>query len=121
MQRDVGGPGLVNSGGFVGGGFGVTGAIEGMAIATVLNGLTARTSIKTIMRIQGTGCGLFLLHTRATPDQLRIEMSRTLSGARTRETARTSATFTKSVYKPHAEGPFSVRERASGLGSGGGI
>ena len=27
----------------------------------------------------------------------------------------------KSVYKPHAEGPFSVRERASGLGSGGGI
>jgi len=27
----------------------------------------------------------------------------------------------KSVSKPHAEGPFSVRERASGLGSGGGI
>ena len=26
-----------------------------------------------------------------------------------------------SVSKPHAEGPFSVRERASGLGSGGGI
>ncbi len=27
----------------------------------------------------------------------------------------------KSVYKPHTEGPFSVRERASGLGSGGRI
>jgi len=27
----------------------------------------------------------------------------------------------KSVYKPHARGPLSVRERASGLGSGGGI
>ena len=27
----------------------------------------------------------------------------------------------KSVYKPHAEGPFPVQERASGLGSGGGI
>ncbi len=27
----------------------------------------------------------------------------------------------KSVYKPHAEGPFPVREKASGLGSGGGI
>src|SRR6266567_7155502 len=26
-----------------------------------------------------------------------------------------------SVSKPHAKGPFSVRERASGLGSGGGI
>jgi hypothetical protein len=77
---EIGGPGLVKKGGgFVGGGFGVTGAIEGMAIAAVLNGLTARTSIKTIVRIQGTGCELFLLHTRATPDQLRIEMSRTLS------------------------------------------
>jgi hypothetical protein len=76
---EIGGPGMVKKGGgFVGGGFGVTGAIEGMAIAAVLNGLTARTSIKTIVRIQGTRCELFLLHTRATPDQLRIEMSRTL-------------------------------------------
>jgi len=31
------------------------------------------------------------------------------------------ASVSKSVSKPHAEGPFSVRERASGLGSGGGI
>jgi hypothetical protein len=79
-QVEIGGPGLVKTGGgFVGGGFGVTGAIEGMAIAAVLNGLTARTSIKTIVRIQGTDCELFLLYTRATPDQLRIGMSRTLS------------------------------------------
>jgi len=27
----------------------------------------------------------------------------------------------KSVHKPHARGPFSVRERPSGLGGGGGI
>jgi hypothetical protein len=77
---EIGGPGLVKKGGgFVGGGFGVTGAIEGMAIAAVLNGLTAQTSIQTVVRIQGTGCELFLLHTSATPDQLRIGMSRTLS------------------------------------------
>lgn len=77
---EIGGHGLVKrGGGFVGGGFGVPGAIEGMAIAAVLNGLTARTSIKTVVRIQGTGCELFLLHTSATPDQLRIGMSRTLS------------------------------------------
>ena len=31
------------------------------------------------------------------------------------------ASVHESVHKPHAEGPFSVRERASGLGSGGGI
>jgi hypothetical protein len=76
---EIGGPGLVKvGGGFVGGGFGVTGAVEGMAIASVLNGLTSRTSIQTVVRIRGTNCELFLLHTRATPDQLRMELSRAL-------------------------------------------
>jgi len=85
---EIGGPGLIRrGGGFVGGGFGVTGAMEGMAIAAVLNGLTARTSIKTVVRIQGTGCELFLLYTKATPDQLRIEMSRTLGTIRSARAA----------------------------------
>jgi len=48
-RLEIGGPGLVKTGGgFVGGGFGARGAIEGMAIAAVLNGLTTRTSIKTV-------------------------------------------------------------------------
>lgn len=77
---EIGGPGLVKTGGgFVGGGFGVGGAIEGMAIATILNALT---SITTVVRIQGTGCELFLLHTRLTPERLRIEMSRPLGAIR---------------------------------------
>jgi hypothetical protein len=77
---DIGGPGLVSSGGgFAGGGFGLTGAVEGMAIASVLNGLTSRTSIKTILRVQGTNCELFLLNTRLTPDRLRMDLSRPLS------------------------------------------
>lgn len=81
-QVEIGGPGLIRrGGGFVGGGFGVT-AIEGMAIAAVLNGLTTRTSIKTIVRIQGTGCELFLLLTSVTPEQLRIELSRPLGAIR---------------------------------------
>lgn len=80
---EIGGPGVVKTGGgFVGGGFGATAAIEGMAIAAVLNGLTSRTSIKTVVRIQGTGCELFLLHTRVTPEQLRIELSRPLGAIR---------------------------------------
>jgi hypothetical protein len=80
---EIGGPGLVKTGGgFVGGGFGVQGAAEGMAIAAVLNALTTRTSITTILRIQGTGCELFLLHTKATPAQLRIELSRPLAAIR---------------------------------------
>jgi hypothetical protein len=74
---EIGGPGLVKTGdGFVGGGFGVSGAVEGMAIAAVLNTLTTRTSVKTIVQIQGTTCELFLLHTELAPEQLRIAMSR---------------------------------------------
>jgi hypothetical protein len=76
---EIGGPGLVRTGGgFVGGGFGAAGAIEGMAIASVLNGLTSRTSVKTIVRIQAANCELFLLHTRMPPDQLRIELAHPL-------------------------------------------
>jgi hypothetical protein len=61
---EIGGPGLVRSGGgFIGGGFGAVGALEGMTIAAVLNALTARTSITTIARVQATSCELFLLFT----------------------------------------------------------
>jgi len=90
----VGGPGLVKTGGgFVGGGFGMGGAVEGMAIAAVLNALTTRTSVKTIVRIQGTACELFLLHTKLAPAQLRIAMSRPLAAIRsTRATQATRGT-----------------------------
>ena len=85
---EIGGPGLVKTGGgFVGGGFGARGAIEGMAVAAVLNALTTRTSIKTIVRIQATGCELFLLHTRLTPEQLRITMSHPLGAIRSARAA----------------------------------
>jgi hypothetical protein len=85
---EIGGPGLVKTGGgFVGGGFGARGAIEGMAIAAVLNALTTRTSMTTIVRIQATGCELFLLHTRLTPEQLRITMSHPLGAIRSARAA----------------------------------
>ena len=86
---EIGAPGLVKSGGgFIGGGFEAVGAVEGMAIAAVLNGLTTRTSIKTVVRVQGTGCELFLLYTKSTPEQLRIELTRPLGAIRS---ARASA------------------------------
>ena len=80
---DIGGPGLIKSGGgFVGGGFGVTGAAEGLAIAAVLNALTTRTKIKTVVRVQATECELFLLCTTAEPEVLRIRLSRALGAIR---------------------------------------
>jgi Short C-terminal domain len=105
---EIGGPGLVKTGGrFVGGGFGVGGAIEGMAIATVLNALTTRTSIKTVVRIQGTGCELFLLHTRLTPEQLRIAMSRPLGAIRA---ARATQTAGRVQPEPSAASSAPVEE-----------
>jgi hypothetical protein len=66
-------------GGFIGGGFGVLGAVEGMGIASILNTLTSRTRYKTVARIQAPGCELFWLHTRVDPEQLRIALSRPLA------------------------------------------
>ena len=80
---EIGGPGLVKSGGgFIGGGFGAAGALEGMAVASVLNALTTKTTITTIVRVQATNCELFLLWTKTTPEQLRMELSRPLGAIR---------------------------------------
>jgi hypothetical protein len=73
---EIGGPGARQSGGgFAGGGFGLAGAAEGMLIATALNLLTKRTSIDTLICIQTTTAELFLHHSEATPDSLRIRLS----------------------------------------------
>jgi hypothetical protein len=80
---EIGGPGLVKSGGgFIGGGFGVVGALEGMALAAVLNALTTKTRIATIIRVQAAACELFLLWTQAPSEQLRIELSQPLGAIR---------------------------------------
>jgi hypothetical protein len=73
---EIGGPGAVRKGGgFVGGGFGLTGAAEGMAIAGVLNALTTRTTTTTVLRVQASAAELFLLNNVVAPDQLRIVLS----------------------------------------------
>jgi hypothetical protein len=90
---DIGGPGLVRSGGgFAGGGYGVTGAMEGMAIAAVLNALTTQTKIKTLVRLQAADCELFLLCTTTEPEALRIGLSRALSAIRQARAGNTAST-----------------------------
>jgi len=85
---EIGGPGLVRSGGgFFGGGRGVAGAAEGMAIAAMLNAVTTRTRIKTIIQIQATDSELFFLNTRTTPQDLRIHLSRCLGAVRNAQAA----------------------------------
>jgi hypothetical protein len=73
---EIGGPGAKKQGGgFIGGGFGLGGAAEGMLIASALNMLTTRTSIDTVICIQTKTAELFLHHGEATPDALRMQLS----------------------------------------------
>lgn len=62
-------------GGYVGGGFGVLGAAEGMAIAGLLNALTTSTEIQTTMRVESDTAEAFLFTDTATPQQLTMRLS----------------------------------------------
>jgi hypothetical protein len=85
---DIGGPGLVQRGsGFAGGGFGLVGMAQGMAIAALLNALTTRHKIQTVVRVQGANYEFFLLYTELTPEQLRIELSQPLGTIRQAQSA----------------------------------
>ncbi len=69
----VTGPGtVVSGGGFIGGGFGVEGALEGMAIAGVLNALTTKKSTQTFMTLTTNFGELHLHYGQMEPAALRI-------------------------------------------------
>jgi hypothetical protein len=116
---EIGGPGLVRSGGgFVGGGFGAVGALEGMAVAGVLNALTTRTSITTIIRVQAVNCELFLLHTKSAPEQLRIQLSRALGAIRAAKATAAQSTQAQSVPTRPASAAEELTKLASLLQAG---
>jgi hypothetical protein len=81
----VGGPGAVTKGGgFIGGGFGVQGAAEGMIVAAVLNGLTTKTTVNSLVRVTGRSAEV-IVHTSAlTPEQLELKLSPVLGRLRSR-------------------------------------
>lgn len=73
---EIGGPGLVtSSAGVMGGGFGLEGAAIGMGIASILNSMTSKSKINTILRFSWAGGELFLHTSRFTPDNARIALS----------------------------------------------
>lgn len=73
---DISGPGAISTGGgFVGGGFGAAGAIEGIAVATVLNALTTKSKIHTFISIT-TNIGEIHFHYGGMePNALRIALA----------------------------------------------
>jgi hypothetical protein len=80
----VGGRGMLterSGGGFIGGGFGLTGAIEGIALASALNALTTRTttSVETIVEFAAGPKALLLLTSDEPPDLLRTHLAAPLA------------------------------------------
>jgi hypothetical protein len=80
---DFSGPGRVTKGGgFIGGGFGLTGAAEGMLVASALNSLTTKSEIRSIIRWEAESLEAFFFTSEATPGDLRIKFSPVLSKIR---------------------------------------
>lgn len=76
VEFNITGPGLVTTGGgFIGGGFGVEGAIEGMAIAAVLNGLTTKTKIHTFITLITNFGELHLHYDKMEPAVMRVVLA----------------------------------------------
>jgi hypothetical protein len=72
LQLQFGGRGVVSNttdGGWVGGGFGLSGALKGAAIANLMNALTTRTttSIETVINFAWDGGSIALLNTTWPP------------------------------------------------------
>lgn len=73
---EVSGPGtLTSGGGLIGGGFGVAGALEGMAIAGILNALTTRSKIHTFMSLTTNIGELHFHYDQMEPGALRIALA----------------------------------------------
>lgn len=76
IDVSVTGPGTVTTGGgFIGGGFGVEGALEGIAIAGVLNMLTTKKKIHTFVTLTANFGELHLHYGAMDPAPLRIYLS----------------------------------------------
>lgn len=75
-ELSVTGPGTVTTGGgFMGGGFGVEGAMQGIAIAGVLNALTTKKKIHTLVTLTTNFGELHLHYGGMDPGPLRIYLS----------------------------------------------
>jgi hypothetical protein len=110
---DVQGYTKTKGGGFIGGGFGAKGALEGMAISTVLNALTTKSSNWVIITIIGDGGSTVLRLDDATQRDIRQR----LRTARDQIVA--SATPTRALPASDSTDLVSRLERLATLRTGG--
>lgn len=75
-EIEITGPGTVTSGGgFIGGGIGLEGAAEGMLMAGVLNAISTKSKVQTVVGLLFISRELWLLHDVLEPLALRIELA----------------------------------------------
>lgn len=80
------GPGKVSSNASViGGGIGVGGAAIGIGIATLINTLTAKSTINTILYLAWPGAELFLHTSHLTPEEARLRLSHAFTAIQSHE------------------------------------
>ena len=104
----ISGPGAVTTGGgFVGGGFGVEGAIEGVAIATVLNALSTRTKTHTFITVTLNFGEVHLHYSGMEPNALRIALADIFVKLR-KQNPEWIAARTRVLEEAHAQGLLSA-------------
>ena len=74
-RLEMSGGETTSGGGFVGGGFGLEGAAQGMIVAGILNRLTTKTDVNTLVYVAAHGGEAILHHGTHTPESLRILLS----------------------------------------------
>jgi hypothetical protein len=91
LELQADGHGILTTGGrYTGGGVGITGALAGMAVASILNNATQKTHIDSYLRLTAHRTEILLRHPRYTPQAIRGALSRIFTGHLA--AARTAAT-----------------------------
>ncbi len=91
VEVDVSGPGeYTTGGGWIGGGFGLDGALRGAATAAILNALTTRRHVSTIVRV-GTALSIAAFDTDVDRSRLQFRLSRATHAADRRRSTRQPA------------------------------
>ena len=76
LELEVGGRGMVSTGSrYSGGGFGVRGALVGMAVASALNDISEKITIDSFIRITSRHAEMVLSHARYAPEAIRNTLS----------------------------------------------
>jgi hypothetical protein len=95
---ELGGPGKTSTGGgFIGGGFGFEGAVEGMGAAAILNALTTKSEINTLLRVSAHGKELFFHSGSMAPADARIRLSPTFTSMKANEAHQRPPTPSRSI------------------------